>query len=107
MSGAWSSEPQQKALRNISYRFTTGRLYGIAGEVGSGKSSFFDAITQELPYVSGIVKVSGRIAYVEQDPVIFSDTIKNNIIFGHKYNKELYEKVKSSALLDFDIDKMP
>ena len=43
-----------------------GVFYGIAGKVGSGKSSLLNAILGELPFYSGVFGVKGSIAYVEQ-----------------------------------------
>jgi ATP-binding cassette, subfamily C (CFTR/MRP), member 4 len=60
-------------------------LYGITGKVGAGKSSLLAAILSEIPYYSGNISHKGSIAYVEQEPVVFSDTVKNNIIFGAKF----------------------
>ena len=36
---------------------------------------------------SGIQKVKGTIAYVEQEPFIFSGTVKDNITFGRKFSQ--------------------
>jgi ATP-binding cassette, subfamily C (CFTR/MRP), member 4 len=73
------------SLKNISCNFKFGRLYGITGKVGSGKSGLIGAILKEIPYYSGSMQINGKIAYVEQEPVTFSDTVKNNIIFGRTY----------------------
>lgn len=37
--------------------------------------------------------VQGKIAYVSQQPWVFSGTVRNNILFGKEYRKEKYEKV--------------
>ena len=44
-------------------------------------------LIDEIPYYSGSVVKEGSIAYVEQEPVIFSATIRENIIFGAKFKK--------------------
>lgn len=72
-------------LKNIHYHFQPCALYGIAGKVGSGKSSLLGAILAEIPYYSGSLEVRGEIAYVEQEPIIFSDTIRSNILFGRPF----------------------
>lgn len=74
-------------LKNICFSFKKEKLYGITGKVGSGKSALFAAILGEIPYSSGKLEVSGSIAYVEQEPILFSDTIFNNIIFGKEFNE--------------------
>ena len=59
----------------------------------------------ELPPSQGKVNVHGRIAYVSQQPWLFPGTVKSNILFGKKYEKEQYEKViKACALKEVSND---
>ena len=51
------------------------------------------ALLRELPVTSGSIRISGRVAYVSQQPWVFSGTLKENIVFGKKFDKERYEKV--------------
>ena len=51
------------------------------------------ALLRELPITSGSVRISGRVAYVSQQPWVFSGTLKENILFGKEFDKERYEKV--------------
>ena len=43
---------------------------------------------QQMQLLSGNVKVTGRIAYVGQEPWIFNGTARENIVFGCPYDKE-------------------
>jgi len=70
------------SLKNINLFFRNSTYYGIAGKVGSGKSGLLGAILKEIPYYSGTLSVGGSISYVEQEPIIFSMTIRKNILFG-------------------------
>ena len=57
-------------------------------------------ILGELPLEKGNVKVTGKLAYAAQQPWIFSASVRQNIIFGQKFNKEKYEKcIKAAALV--------
>lgn len=47
----------------------------------------------ELPKEKGLINVSGRIAYVSQQPWVFSGTVRSNILFDKEYEREKYEKV--------------
>lgn len=47
----------------------------------------------ELPKDKGLINVTGRIAYVSQQPWVFSGTVRSNILFDKEYEKEKYEKV--------------
>jgi ABC-type transport system involved in cytochrome bd biosynthesis fused ATPase/permease subunit len=77
-------------------------LYGITGKIGSGKSGLLGAITGEMPNYSGMFQSSGTVAFVEQEPVIFSETIKDNIIFGKEFNATLYQRVIEQSCLISD-----
>ena len=53
-------------LFDIDLQVRRGDLVGIAGAVGSGKSSLMSAILGEMRRLTGEVSVRGRIAYVSQ-----------------------------------------
>jgi ABC-type multidrug transport system fused ATPase/permease subunit len=77
-------------------------MVAIVGKVGSGKSSLFQAILQEIPYIYGKIEIcTDKIAFVEQEPYIYPGTIEDNVLFGKEYKQELYEKaLKYSCLID-------
>ena len=64
------------------------------------QSSLLRAVLGELPPSQGQVSVHGRIAYVSQQPWVFSGTVRSNILFGKKYEKERYEKVIKACALE-------
>jgi ATP-binding cassette, subfamily C (CFTR/MRP), member 4 len=55
-----------------------------------------------MPYYSGKLEVEGSIAYVEQEAVIFSDTIRNNITFGLEFHQIKYDMAVKLACLESD-----
>ncbi|PNJ78412.1 ABCC4 isoform 4 [Pongo abelii] len=67
------------------------------------KSSLLSAVLGELAPSHGLVSVHGRIAYVSQQPWVFSGTLRSNILFGKKYEKERYEKVIKACALKKDL----
>lgn len=78
-------------------------MYGIAGRVGSGKSGLIGAILREIPYYSGHIEVLGKIVYVEQEPVVFSDTIHKNILFGRAYDDAAYKRAIGLSCFENDL----
>ena len=57
------------------------------------------AMMNELPTQTGDVIVSGKIAYTAQQPWVFSGTLRDNILFGKKFDPDKYkEALKVCAL---------
>lgn len=61
----------------------------------------------ELEAVSGSVTVPGRFSYASQQSWLFPSTVRNNILFGEKFDPLLYEKVLETCALKKDIDHLP
>ena len=95
-------------LKEIDFEVKKGELLGIIGEVGSGKSSLLQAILNCLillnPKECDGIHINGEIGYASQIPWIQNDTIKNNILFFNKYNKEKYEEILDKCQLKYDLD---
>ncbi|CAL0324898.1 unnamed protein product [Lupinus luteus] len=82
-----------------------GQKIAVCGSVGSGKSSLLCCMLGEVPLVSGaLIKVHGTKSYVPQSPWIQSGTIRENILFGKKMNKDFYENVLDVCALHQDIN---
>ncbi|KAM9609977.1 ATP-binding cassette sub-family C member 4 isoform 2-T2 [Trichechus inunguis] len=90
-------------LRDLSFTVRPRELLAVVGPVGAGKSSLLSAVLGELPPSQGLVSVHGRIAYVSQQPWVFSGTVRSNILYGKKYEKERYEKVIKACALKKDL----
>ncbi|KAM4788291.1 ATP-binding cassette sub-family C member 4 isoform 4-T4 [Cyanocitta cristata] len=92
------------ALQQISFTVRRGELLAVIGPVGAGKSSLLSAVLGELPTDKGLINVTGRIAYVSQQPWVFSGTVRSNILFDKEYEKEKYEKVLKVCALKKDLE---
>ncbi|KAG0255528.1 hypothetical protein DFQ27_006214 [Actinomortierella ambigua] len=87
-------------LHNISISIKRGSLTAVVGRVGEGKSSLVGALLGEMHKYGGSVHSYGSLAYVAQSAWIRNDTVRNNILFGHEYDKERYlQVVKACALV--------
>lgn len=94
-------ESNRHALKHINFIAHKGELSCIVGRVGAGKSSFLQSILGDLWKEQGEVQVHGSISYAAQQPWIMNATVKDNIIFGYRYDSNFYEKtIKACALLD-------
>uniref|UniRef100_A0AAA9SF74 Multidrug resistance-associated protein 4 n=1 Tax=Bos taurus TaxID=9913 RepID=A0AAA9SF74_BOVIN len=99
----WDKASDTPTLQSLSFTVRPGELLAVVGPVGAGKSSLLSAVLGELPPNQGQVSVHGRIAYVSQQPWVFSGTVRSNILFGKKYEKERYEKVIKACALKKDL----
>ncbi|XP_062074492.1 ABC transporter C family member 10-like [Humulus lupulus] len=104
---SWDSASSKATLRNIDLVVKSGEKLAICGEVGSGKSTLLAAILGEVPHVSGIVRVCGKLAYVSQSAWIQSGTIKENILFGSPMDHDRYQETLEKCSLVKDLEMLP
>lgn len=95
------------ALSNINLTCKKGKLDCIVGKVGSGKSSIIQAILGDLYKLDGEVNLHGKVAYVSQVPWIMNGTVKDNILFGHRYDPQFYDIVLKACALTVDLSILP
>ncbi|CAO3572885.1 unnamed protein product [Mortierella alpina] len=106
-SDASSVEPSRDTLgpvlHNVSFTIQRGSLTAVVGRVGEGKSSLVGALLGEMYKYSGSVRACGSLAFVAQSAWILNDTVRNNILFGHEYDKERYLQVIRACALAPDL----
>ncbi|KAH1009382.1 hypothetical protein HUJ04_001743 [Dendroctonus ponderosae] len=98
---------EDSILKGINIRIPHKTLTAIVGSVGAGKSSLISAFLGEMDKVSGRVNTYGTVAYVSQQAWIQNATLKDNILFGKSYDKDLYDKVIEGCALKPDFDMLP
>lgn len=86
-----------------------GDKVGVIGAVGSGKTSLLLSILGEMPISDGTVLMEEnmKVALAEQDPLIISGTIQENILFGLKYDESWYLEVCEACQLSDDFTQFP
>lgn len=94
-------------LNKINLKVQRGKLIGILGHVGAGKSSLLQAILRELPIESGKMSIKGKISFAPQEAWVFSGSIRQNILFGCEMDKERYDKVVTACALNKDFEMFP
>ncbi|XP_046413794.1 ATP-binding cassette sub-family C member 5-like isoform X2 [Neodiprion fabricii] len=94
-------------LFDITFEATKGKLVGICGHVGSGKSSLLLAALGQLRVVEGQVMRDGSCAYVSQQAWIINATLQENILFGAQFDHSRYFKAIYASNLSQDIAEMP
>ncbi|KXO11687.1 MULTISPECIES: lipid A export permease/ATP-binding protein MsbA [Marinobacter] len=109
-------------LDGISVSVPAGQSVALVGRSGSGKSSMVSLLPRFYEYTEGDIRIDGRslkefslkglrsqIALVNQNVVLFNDTIAANIAYGALRNcsrEEIREAAAKAHALEF-IDRMP
>ncbi|XP_062861185.1 multidrug resistance-associated protein 5 [Trichomycterus rosablanca] len=101
------SQRLQRTLHCIDLTIQKGKLVGICGSVGSGKTSLISAILGQMTILEGTVAVDGDFAYVAQQAWILNATLRDNILFGKNYEEERYKAVLSACCLRPDMALLP
>lgn len=91
----FSFDRSKKVLSNINLTIEPGDVVGIVGTTGSGKSTLINLIMRYYDDYDGDILIDGmnlrdidmqfyrnQIGYVQQEPMMFKDTIFNNIAYG-------------------------
>uniref|UniRef100_A0A2K6GKF2 ATP binding cassette subfamily C member 5 n=1 Tax=Propithecus coquereli TaxID=379532 RepID=A0A2K6GKF2_PROCO len=97
----------QRTLYSIDLEIEEGKLVGICGSVGSGKTSLISAILGQMTLLEGSIAISGTFAYVAQQAWILNATLRDNILFGKEFDEERYNSVLNSCCLRPDLAILP
>lgn len=105
---AYPSRPDTKVLNNLNLSVPTGKTTALVGASGSGKSTIVGLLERWYDQAAGTILLDGRdirklhiawlrtqIRLVQQEPVLFSGTIFDNVAFGlvgTQYAEASYER---------------
>ena len=112
---------KNNVLSDINLNIKAGSSLSLAGAVGSGKSTLVKLIMRIYDAPDNSIFINGvdikriplkilrdNIGYVEQEPFLFSDTIRENIVFGvSDVTENDIEKTVIMAGLERDIEIFP
>ncbi|XP_071872524.1 ATP-binding cassette sub-family C member 4 isoform X1 [Bombus fervidus] len=107
LTAKWEPSQSENTLEDVNLEIQKGKIYAIIGMVGAGKSSFLSAILGEIEVTGGHVKVNGSLSYAGQEAWVFGSTVRQNILFGQPYDRELYQKVVKACSLQRDFKQFP
>lgn len=115
------AEHDDSALKNINFDAPPGKIIGLIGATGSGKTSITQLITRFYEPEKGEVLVDGipasdyklktlrsNIGFVLQEAFLFSTSIKENIAYGNPdlKDEQIVDAAKHAQAHDF-IMEMP
>jgi len=109
-------------LEDISFSVKQGNIIVLIGKAGSGKTTLINLLPRFYDYVGGEVLLDGKplnqfsrrflrrnIGIVEQEPFLFSSSIRDNITYGvkRKVNQEEIEQAAIIAAIHENILSFP
>jgi subfamily B ATP-binding cassette protein MsbA len=109
-------QPGEPVLHNVSVNIPVGTVCALVGPSGAGKSTFANLVPRFFDPIGGRVTLDGHdlraikladlrrnIAIVSQDPVLFNDTIYNNLHIARPEatREEVYAAATSAFAHDF------
>ncbi|MEP1087391.1 MAG: ABC transporter ATP-binding protein/permease [Algoriphagus sp.] len=116
-------DPSNPILKNINFKIENNRTYALVGKSGSGKTTLTNILAGLIEPSSGEFLVNSsqrdevdlgsfrnRVGYITQEPVIFNDTIFNNVSFWSEptpENKAKFDKAIKLAHLDELVESFP
>lgn len=103
-------------LRDVDFDVEPGQVVGLLGATGSGKSSLVNLLPRFYEYSGGSITLDGeelrsyprgflrgQVGIVQQEPFLFSTTIRNNITYGvgrDVSDKEVEAAARAAAIHD-------
>ena len=104
---SWTGTWNKLTLKWLNLSVENGDLVFITGPVGCGKSSLLYVILREISLLSGSVSCRGKIAWVGQQQWVFSGTVRENILFGEKFDPNRYCLTIEACDLNKDFQRFP
>ena len=114
-------ESERKILDGVELEIEAGQTVALVGKVGAGKSWLINTIPRLVDPTGGQIELDGhdlkqfsledlrrQIGYVPQEPVLFSDTLRNNILLGRdEVDQELLDWALEVAQLSNEVSAFP
>ena len=116
ISFAYRKGDEGFVLNNVSFTINKGKTIALVGQSGSGKTTLADLLPRYYDVDAGVVLIDGidirklqlyclreLMGVVSQEPILFNDTIYNNIVFGmsHATEKMVEEAAKVANAHEF------
>ncbi|MFX0047758.1 MAG: ABC transporter ATP-binding protein [Candidatus Hermodarchaeota archaeon] len=108
--------PENRILKNVSFKVPSGKTMAILGTTGSGKSTIINLIPRFYEVNDGIIKIDGvdikkyllkdlrrNIGIVSQETYLFNKSIADNISYGKEVasKEEIINAAKVANLHEF------
>jgi subfamily B ATP-binding cassette protein MsbA len=109
------SYDQVMVLKNIQLDVKAGEILALVGMSGGGKTSLVNLVPRFFDVTQGAICIDGvdirdasiaslrdQIAIVTQEPILFNDSIRNNIAYGNRKASEADIRTAAQAAYAYD-----
>jgi ATP-binding cassette, subfamily B, multidrug efflux pump len=111
-----------EVLRGVSFTVPPGKVAGVLGRIGSGKTTLVNCLNGHLQAGSGRIFLDGadtaslpldalrsKVRTVTQEPFLFSETVKDNVEFlsGARLEDEALWQLFSECALEGEVRRFP
>jgi ATP-binding cassette subfamily B protein len=106
-------------LRSISFALERGKTYALVGPTGGGKTTTASLMARLYDPTEGAISLGGRdirtytaaertkkIGFILQEPLLFSGTVRENILYGNEAYKDYTNEALVAALRDAKLDSL-
>jgi ABC-type transport system involved in Fe-S cluster assembly fused permease/ATPase subunit len=112
---SFAYDERKPTLKNVNFTVPAGKTVALVGETGGGKSTILKLIDRFYDVKGGKISIDGqdirdvtlsslreKIGVVPQDPMLFNDSIMNNIRYARlsASDDEVHEACKAAAVHD-------
>jgi len=118
---SFSYVAEEPVLKEVSFTVERGKTLAVVGPTGSGKTSLIHLIVRLYDPTAGRIRINGKdlrtlppaalrskMAIVPQDPFLFSESIRDNILMGNPdISRKDFERVLAAANLVPLIARLP
>ena len=115
-----TSDKEPFAFKSLNFIINRGEKVAVVGQIGSGKTTLLNLISGVMKPDEGTITINGlplpeirkqsfrdKIGYIQQEPVIFSESIKTNIDFWRNQSEELIQSCAHIAQFDREVMAFP
>jgi ATP-binding cassette subfamily B protein len=111
--------PEKTVIHDVSFTLQPGKTYALVGPTGGGKTTTASLMARLYDPTGGAVYLDGKnlrsysatdrtkkVGFILQEPVLFSGTVRENILYGNEDYKEYSSEALMKVLQDAGLESL-